>query len=207
MFQTLLVPRSTIWHVSKKRIRTSPRSSKQRPEAKAGPLPLVRQAEAANRRPLVPKDRKAAKREARARRDAEFQREQLAMKTGDEAQLPYAHKGPVRRWARDYIDARFNIASYFFGLALAVLLLVFLQILNPDIAVIAMVILYGVMLIMLIDSFIASGKMKKKAVEKFGDDRVPRGIRWQMFGRTFYPRRWRRPIPMVDRGEWPAGAK
>ncbi|AZQ76341.1 DUF3043 domain-containing protein [Flaviflexus ciconiae] len=206
MFQTLLVPRYD-WHVSKEQDSDKPEVIKAETRGKGRPTPTRKEAEAANRRPLVPKDRKAAKREARARRDAEFQREQLAMKTGDEAQLPYAHKGPVRRWARDYIDARFNIASYFFGLALAVLLLVFLQILNPDIAVIAMVILYGVMLIMLIDSFIASGKMKKKAVEKFGDDRVPRGIRWQMFGRTFYPRRWRRPIPMVDRGEWPAGAK
>ncbi|WP_164719723.1 DUF3043 domain-containing protein [Flaviflexus ciconiae] len=193
--------------MSKEQDSDKPEVIKAETRGKGRPTPTRKEAEAANRRPLVPKDRKAAKREARARRDAEFQREQLAMKTGDEAQLPYAHKGPVRRWARDYIDARFNIASYFFGLALAVLLLVFLQILNPDIAVIAMVILYGVMLIMLIDSFIASGKMKKKAVEKFGDDRVPRGIRWQMFGRTFYPRRWRRPIPMVDRGEWPAGAK
>lgn len=206
MFQTLLVPRYD-WHVSKEQDSDKPEVIKAETRGKGRPTPTRKEAEAANRRPLVPKDRKAAKREARARRDAEFQREQLAMKTGDEAQLPYAHKGPVRRWARDYIDARFNIASYFFGLALAVLLLVFLQILNPDIAVIAMVILYGVMLIMLIDSFVASGKMKKKAVEKFGDDRVPRGIRWQMFGRTFYPRRWRRPIPMVDRGEWPAGAK
>lgn len=206
MFQTLLVPRYD-WHVSKEQDSDKPEVIKAEARGKGRPTPTRKEAEAANRRPLVPKDRKAAKREARARRDAEFQREQLAMKTGDEAQLPYAHKGPVRRWARDYIDARFNIASYFFGLALAVLLLVFLQILNPDIAVIAMVILYGVMLIMLIDSFVASGKMKKKAVEKFGDDRVPRGIRWQMFGRTFYPRRWRRPIPMVDRGEWPAGAK
>lgn len=193
--------------MSKEQDSDKPEVIKAEARGKGRPTPTRKEAEAANRRPLVPKDRKAAKREARARRDSEFQREQLAMKTGDEAQLPYAHKGPVRRWARDYIDARFNIASYFFGLALAVLLLVFLQILNPDIAVIAMVILYGVMLIMLIDSFIASGKMKKKAVEKFGDDRVPRGIRWQMFGRTFYPRRWRRPIPMVDRGEWPAGAK
>lgn len=193
--------------MSKEQDSDKPEVIKAETRGKGRPTPTRKEAEAANRRPLVPKDRKAAKREARARRDAEFQREQLAMKTGDEAQLPYAHKGPVRRWARDYIDARFNIASYFFGLALAVLLLVFLQILNPDIAVIAMVILYGVMLIMLIDSFVASGKMKKKAVEKFGDDRVPRGIRWQMFGRTFYPRRWRRPIPMVDRGEWPAGAK
>ncbi|MGO1667427.1 DUF3043 domain-containing protein [Flaviflexus sp.] len=193
--------------MSKEQDSDKPEVIKAEARGKGRPTPTRKEAEAANRRPLVPKDRKAAKREARARRDAEFQREQLAMKTGDEAQLPYAHKGPVRRWARDYIDARFNIASYFFGLALAVLLLVFLQILNPNIAVIAMVILYGVMLIMLIDSFIASGKMKKKAVEKFGDDRVPRGIRWQMFGRTFYPRRWRRPIPMVDRGEWPAGAK
>lgn len=171
---------------------------------KGRPTPTRREAEAARRRPLVPKDRKAAKRAARAKRDMEFQREQVAMKTGDEANLPYAHRGPVRRWARDYIDARFNLASFFFFLAFAVLLLVFVQALAPDVALIFMLIMYALMALMLVDSLLAVRKMKKRLDEKFGPDRVPGGIRWQMFGRTFYPRRWRRPIPMVSRGEWPS---
>ncbi|MEZ7897730.1 MAG: DUF3043 domain-containing protein [Flaviflexus sp.] len=177
------------------------------PVGKGRPTPKRKEAEAANRRPLVPKDRKAAKKAARAQRDIEFQQEQLAMKTGDEAHLPYTHKGPVRRWARDYIDARFNLASYFFFLAFAVLLLVFLQTINAQAALITMIVLYALMALMLVDSFLATRKLRKKAVEKFGEERIPRGLRWQMFGRTFYPRRWRRPIPMVERGEWPAGAK
>ncbi|MBM9433248.1 DUF3043 domain-containing protein [Flaviflexus equikiangi] len=177
------------------------------PQGKGRPTPSRREAEAARRRPLVPKDRKAAKRAARAKRDAEFQREQIAMKTGDEAHLPYIHRGPVRRWARDYIDARTNLASYFFFLAFAVLLLVFIQAQFPDAALIVMLALYGLMIVMLVDSLIAVRSMKKKMDAKFGPERVPGGIRWQMFGRTFYPRRWRRPVPMVARGEWPAGAK
>ena len=174
---------------------------------KGRPTPTRREAEAARMRPLVPKDRKAAKRAAKAKRDAEFQREQIAMKTGDEANLPYAHRGPVRRWARDYIDARITLASYFFFLAFAVLLLVFVQAVAPDIALILMLTTYGLMIIMIVDSLLAVRQMKKKLDERFGPDRVPRGIRWQMFGRTFYPRRWRRPLPLVSRGEWPAGAK
>lgn len=177
------------------------------PQGKGRPTPTRREAEAARRRPLVPKDRKAAKRAAKARRDAEFQREQIAMKTGDEANLPYAHRGPVRRWARDYIDARFTLASYFFFLAFAVLLLVFIQAAAPRVALFLMLATYAFMAVMLIDSLFAVRTMKKKLDEKFGEDRVPRGIRWQMFGRTFYPRRWRRPVPVVSRGEWPAGAR
>jgi len=155
----------------------------------------------------VPKDRKAAKREAKAKRDIAFQREQLAMKTGDEANLPLTHRGPVRRWARDYIDARFTLASYFFFLAFAVLLLVFVQAWFPNIALFVMLGMYALMFFMVIDSLLAVRAMKRKLDAKFGPDRVPRGIRWQLFGRTFYPRRWRRPLPMVDRGEWPAGAQ
>ena len=193
--------------MSKEQDKDKPEVINTTPQGKGRPTPTRREAEAARRRPLVPKDRKAAKREARAKRDAAFQREQAAMKTGDEANLPYTHQGPVRRWSRDYIDARFNLASYFFFLLFAVLLLVFIQAQFPEIALFVMLGMYGLMFLMLLDSLLAVRKMKKKMDERFGPERVPRGIRWQMFGRTFYPRRWRRPIPLVDRGEWPAGAK
>ena len=57
---------------------------------KGRPTPKRKQAEAARIRPLVPADRKEAKRAARAARNARWEAEQRALVTGDEKHLPCA---------------------------------------------------------------------------------------------------------------------
>lgn len=174
---------------------------------KGRPTPTRKEAEAARRRPLVPADRKAAKKEARRRRNEQWEREQEAMRTGDEAHMPENHRGPVRRWARDYVDARFSLGELFFPLALLIFLVLFINLLAPKLASIVTIALYMFIIAMLIDAILMTRRLRKKAIEKFGADRIPSGLRWQMLGRAFYLRRWRRPTPQVARGEWPAGAK
>lgn len=176
-------------------------------KGKGRPTPTRKEAEAARRRPLVPADRKAAKKLARQRRNEQWEREQEAMRTGDEAHMPENHRGPVRRWARDYVDARFSLGELFFPLALLIFLVLFINMLAPKLAAIVTFALYGLIVCMLIDAVLMTRRLRKKAVEKFGEDRIPGGLRWQMLGRAFYLRRWRRPTPQVARGEWPAGAK
>ncbi|MCL2849987.1 MAG: DUF3043 domain-containing protein, partial [Micrococcales bacterium] len=90
--------------------------------------PSRKQAQAANRRPLVPKARakdattkqaRAAQRaEARQQRDVEYR----AMQTGDEANMPAQHRGPARRYLRDVVDCQRTLAEFFLPLALAMLL-------------------------------------------------------------------------------------
>ena len=48
---------------------------------KGRPTPKRKDAQARNSHPLVPADRKEAKRQARAQRDAQFKREQMALET------------------------------------------------------------------------------------------------------------------------------
>ena len=80
--------------------------------------PSRKAAEAARKRPLVPKDRKLAARQDREAAKATRDREYQALKTGDERYLPARDKGPERRWVRDYVDARRNLAEWFLPFAL-----------------------------------------------------------------------------------------
>ena len=43
-----------------------------------------------------------------------------AMLTGDERYYPARDQGPARRYARDFVDARYNVGEYFIFFAIAV---------------------------------------------------------------------------------------
>ena len=79
--------------------------------AKNRPTPKRKDQEAARKRPLVQNDRKAAKAADRAARRAEGQKVRQAMVTGDDRHLPPRDKGPVRRYARDVVDARWSLGE------------------------------------------------------------------------------------------------
>jgi len=96
-----------------------------KPVGKGRPTPKRRDQQAKNLHPVVPKDRKAAKREARAARDEAWKRQSEAMVTGDEKYLPSREKGPVKRYIRDYVDARFSLGEFFMPLIFVLLILSF----------------------------------------------------------------------------------
>ena len=76
---------------------------------KGRPTPTRKEAEAAARaRAKVPRTRKEQMAAQRAARGETSQKMRQAMKTGDERYLPARDRGPVRRFLRDYVDARFS---------------------------------------------------------------------------------------------------
>jgi len=96
-----------------------------KPGGKGRPTPRRKDQQAKNLHPVVPKDRAAAKREARAARDAAWERQNKAMVTGEEKYLPSREKGPIKRYIRDYVDARFNLGEYFMPLIFVLLIISF----------------------------------------------------------------------------------
>ena len=92
---------------------------------KKGPTPTRKQAQQRNYRPVVASGAsmsKAEKRELRQqqreKQNEAWQLEQEAMRTGDERNMPARYKGVERRFARDYVDARFDLASAFIPMAI-----------------------------------------------------------------------------------------
>ncbi|MDR6864505.1 DUF3043 domain-containing protein [Phycicoccus sp. 3266] len=176
-----------------------------RPEregAKNRPTPKRRDQEAARRRPLVETDRKAARdRDRLARREASLKQRQ-AMVTGDDAHLPARDKGPVRRYIRDYVDARWNLGEFMLPVMLVVLALSFVRI--PWVFAAVSIGVYALILIAAVDGFLMWRKLKKQLVAKFGEDKVGRGLAMYAVMRGFQIRRSRMPRPLVDRGNYPS---
>lgn len=175
------------------------------PDGKGRPTPKRKEAEAANKRPLVPTDRKAAGKAGRQQAKEQRDREYRAMQTGDERFMPAKDRGPQRRFVRDYVDARWNLAELILPAA-AVLLVVQLTLSNaaPLLAALAILVLYVFVLAAIIDGWIMWRGLKKVYAAKFGVDAPPKGTLSYALIRTFQIRPSRMPKPQVKHGQRPS---
>ncbi|GIG27438.1 hypothetical protein Cma02nite_00380 [Cellulomonas marina] len=171
---------------------------------KGRPTPKRKVAQAANRRPLVPLDRKAAAREERARRRVQRDQEYRAMQSGDERFLPVRDRGPVRRFVRDSIDARRSLGEYFLPVAFVLLIAqTLLAATAPEVVLVLTLVLYLFILGTVVDAIILWRGLKKKLVARFGAEALPRGLTMYAVTRIFQLRRLRMPKPQVQRGQQP----
>ena len=98
--------------------------SRPRPAAKKVAHAEAQAGRGARLHPLVPADRKGAKRAARAARNARWEAEQRALVTGDEKHLPARDKGSARRFVRDYVDARHSFSEWVLLVMMASIILI-----------------------------------------------------------------------------------
>lgn len=174
---------------------------------KGRPTPKRREAEARHMRPIVPADRKTARAKARQERDELLMRQREALRTGDERYLPARDKGPVKRYVRDYIDARFSVGEFFIPLSVVLMLLAFgFQRWMVGVGLVVMLSFYGVFLVAVCDAVLCWFVLRRKLNDKFGKDKMEtqRGIFFYVFGRCLTVRRWRQPKPQVGRREFPS---
>jgi len=122
---------------------------------------------------------------------------------GDEKAMPPRDRGPVRRWVRDYVDARWNIGEFFLPVALVVVIATLFMGNNPEFAFITIIALYAVVLVSVIDAILLGRFLKKGLRSRFGEDKIPSGTVMYGVMRAFQIRRTRLPKPKVGRGEYP----
>lgn len=188
-----------------------PDSTVEVPEEAVGkgrPTPKRKEQEAAKYRGLLAdpkqdsKDRKAKLREQR-------EREYKALKEGDERNMPAEHRGPERRFLRDFVDARRSIGEYLLPLAITFVLISLFMPQNAaaggNAALSGLVILifYVIVLIAGVETFITARRLKKHFIKKFGENKLPRGWTFYIISRALNLRRLRTPKPKVKRGEYP----
>ena len=183
-----------------------------RAAGKGRPTPKRRVAEQRNRQPLIGAPRlpaNATKAERKAAREAQRQaaaservKSREALLTGDERHLPAQHRGPARRWARDYVDARRNLGDYLFPIAIVVLGASLLQV-GPIRAytILAVPLLYLYLLIVLVDAYFLSRRINRLTFERFGAQAAGAGRYGAL--RSMQIRRFRLPRPQVERGHYP----
>lgn len=181
----------------------TPESTVEPAAGKGRPTPKRKESEAANKRPLVPVDRKGAARDARAKGRAQRDLEYRAMQTGDERHMPARDRGPVRRYIRDYVDARYNLGEFFLPAAAVFLVLQF-ALARTAIAFFAILALYVYILASLLDAFLLWRGLRKRLVAKFGADAQTKGLAMYAVLRAFQLRPSRMPKPQVKRRQKPA---
>lgn len=169
-----------------------------------------KEAEAERRRPLIPADRKLAKRIAKEKQREAMARQQIALETGDERYLPIRDKGRARRFVRDWVDARWSISEFVFPLMLIFIVgmigLQFLPLKQSALSVVIAVFtftVYGMFLISILEGIIVWSRIKKRIKTRFPNEVIPRGTWFYTYSRMLMARRWRTPKPQVARGEFP----
>ncbi|WP_098408150.1 DUF3043 domain-containing protein [Paramicrobacterium agarici] len=166
---------------------------------KGAPTPKRSDQVAANKRPLVPNDRKEARQRARAQMAEQRERARVGMANGDERYLPERDRGPQKRYIRDWIDSRTSLSEFMLPFMFLVIVATFIPI--PQIQVYGMFALWIFFFIMVIECIFAGIRIRKSLREKFGETRVERGVRWYAAMRMIQMRKLRLPKPQVARGE------
>ncbi len=163
--------------------------------------PTRKERESARKRPLVPDNRSQARKEARAKMAAAREKARIGMAAGDERYLPTRDKGPQKRFIRDFVDARFSIGELLVPVMLIVILLTFVP--APEVMLFSYLALYAYILLAIIDSIVLGFLIRRRLAQKFGADKVERGVKFYAAMRALQFRRLRLPKPQVKRGQYP----
>ncbi|MEW2132879.1 DUF3043 domain-containing protein [Streptomyces sp. NPDC005435] len=172
------------------------------PQAPKG-RPTPKRSEAQSQRRSVastPTNRKdAAKRQREERRSA-LERQRKALAGGDERYLPARDKGPIRKFARDWVDSRINVAEFFLPSAIVILVLSIVRV--PALQSIALILWLIVIVLIVLDSIWSGIRLRKALAERFPADNRRGAVAYGLM-RSLQMRRLRLPKPQVKRGERP----
>lgn len=173
---------------------------------KGRPTPSRREAEDARKQQLrVPKDPKAARKAARERERDERFRSRQAMANGDQRYLPARDRGPVRQFARDFVDGRFTAAEFFIFVAVAVLVLGFIR--NSVIQQWVSIAFFAFAALIVVDTAMLVFTLQRRAKAQFPDPAERKGLTLYAILRALQLRRLRLPKPRVKRGGAPIEPK
>jgi Protein of unknown function (DUF3043) len=171
------------------------------PGAKGRPTPTRKEAEAARlERAKSGMDKKAAKKLLRERQAESNAKVRAGMRAGDERYLPARDQGPIKRFVRNYIDARLSIAEFLLPLLLVIMILQYSG--NPGL-VQASSQLWGVTLLMVtLDTGWLLFRLKRALRAEFPDENL-KGTTFYTILRVLQLRWLRMPKPQVKIGGAP----
>ncbi|MFD9434991.1 DUF3043 domain-containing protein [Streptomyces sp. NPDC060002] len=172
------------------------------PQAKKG-RPTPKRSEAQSQRRSVANtstSRKDAAKRQRSERRAQMDRQRQALAGGDERYLPVRDKGPVRKFAREFIDSRFNVAEFFLPMAVVILVLSMVRV--GSLQTIALLLWLVVIVLIVLDSVVTSFRLRKQLAERFPDQNRRGAVAYALM-RSLQMRRLRLPKPQVKRGARP----
>lgn len=174
---------------------SSPAAAK--PGGKGRPTPKRREAERGRRRAMAPKDRKEAYRAMRERQRAERAKSMQALRTGDERNLPPRDRGPVRRYARDLVDARRSVAEFFLPAALVIFILTLSN--QPQLELAGSYLWLMLVVLIIVDSVLIGIRLRQGLRRSFPDENHKGALPYALM-RSMQIRRFRLPPARVRPG-------
>jgi hypothetical protein len=171
------------------------------PGAKGRPTPTRKEAEAARReRAKAGMDKKAARKLTRERRADANATARQGMRSGDERYLPKKDQGPVKRFIRDFVDARVSIAEFLLPLLIVIMVLQYSG--NESLLRFSNALWTTTILVVALDTVWLLFRVKRGLREKFPDESL-KGTTFYTILRVLQLRWLRMPKPQVKVGGAP----
>src|ERR1700729_1074227 len=147
-------------------------------------------------RKLTPEEKAKARTQARSDRDRQVQ----AMRRGEEWALQPRDRGPMKKLARDYVDAH-RRPSEFYMYALIVLVISLVagkspKALNSDLQFL----LLAIIAVIIVDALLLRRSISRLAKERLPGEST-RGVTFYAIMRALQLRRFRNPAPRIKPGE------
>ncbi|MCV7136579.1 DUF3043 domain-containing protein [Mycobacterium hodleri] len=180
--------------------RPTPKRNQTRSRGPVAPAPMTsaeaRKRKKAAKQTMSKEERKADK---LVRRAALAERREKMM-SGEDSYLLPRDKGPLRRYARDVVDARRNLLGLFMPAALA-LVFVMLSLPSVQIQYYVQFVMLGLVVVMVVDGLLIGRRVNKAVDAKFPDN-TESGWKLGFYAasRASQLRRMRAPRPQVERG-------
>jgi hypothetical protein len=174
------------------------------PAGKGRATPTRREAETARKeRVKPPLDRRAAARAERAAAAADRAKARSGQ-AGSERYMLARDRGPVRAFARDYVDARLTAGQYLLP-AIVVFLVLSIALSHPSMLKVryyAIVAFYVFIIYVAIDTILLTSRLKRIAAERFPNEQT-QGVGFYGAMRALQIRKLRQPKPAFKRGQAP----
>lgn len=169
-------------------------------DGKGRATPSRREAEQARKKQMkTPMTRKQQTKRDRGARDELRRKQQQALRTGDEKHLPARERGPARRFLRDYVDRRWNVAEFMLPILLVILVLSYIG--QPwSLAMVTFMWTFTIVAVVL-DTFVLLRGLKREFLLRPFDAEQTSGARFYALLRSTQLRRFRLPRAQVSRGE------
>lgn len=170
-----------------------------KPGGKGRPTPTRKEAEAAARaRAKVPRTRREQAQAQRAARVESSQKVRKAMKEGDERYFLARDRGPVRSFIRDFVDVRFSFIELMIPLLIITMILTYSG--NATLAGIGNTILFGTLLLVVLDMVFLRFKMRRELKRRFPDTPL-KGTTYYALTRALQMKFMRLPKAKVKLGQ------
>jgi hypothetical protein len=176
----------------------TPEEDAARPGAKGRPTPTRKEAEAAAKaRAKAPRTRKEMAAQQRTQRSESSRKIRQAMKDGDERYYMPRDKGPVRRFVRDFVDARFSFLEVVIPVMLLTLVLGYSG--NPTLMESGNFILLGMFVLIIVDIVTLRFRVRRELARRFPEEST-KGTTLYAVSRSMQMRFMRLPKAQVKIG-------